>query len=160
MNIGIQQDSSKIILFLVLFSDAFQALQVEMVFYPGLCLSKGLQFSRSQSFLYCEDLALYVRKSKEWWYCRLLSGMLSPSHCCLILLESLLESRSDFGRLNKIGRCSITLEAWFETREVPFCHEDYHHVAQCDCWGRGRAPQGCYERKQVPETTVVGAQWS
>lgn len=39
MSIGIQQDNSKIILFLALCS-------VETVFYPGLCLSTGLQFSR------------------------------------------------------------------------------------------------------------------
>ena len=44
MNVGMQQGDSKLIL--VLFSDAFQVLQVEVVFYPGLCPVKPcVQFS-------------------------------------------------------------------------------------------------------------------
>lgn len=98
MSIGIQQDNSKIILFLALCS-------VEMVFYPGLCLSTGLQFSRYLSYLDCEDLAQRVRKSRGGWYCRLVFRTLSLFHCCLIPLESLLANSGDFGRLNVKGVC-------------------------------------------------------
>ena len=51
MNVGIQQGDSKVI-FLALFSDAFQVLQVEVVFYPGLCPVKAcVQFCLELSTL-------------------------------------------------------------------------------------------------------------
>ena len=40
VNVGIQQDDFKAI-FLALFSVAFQVLQAEVVFYPGLCPAKA-----------------------------------------------------------------------------------------------------------------------